>query len=43
MIAIAQTDQEIRECFSVMEHLRPHLVLETFLEQVERMRHQHQY
>ena len=43
MIAIAQTDQEIRECFSVMEHLRPHLVLETFLEQVERMRLQHQY
>lgn len=43
MIAIAQIDEEFRECFLVMQHLRPHLELQTFLEQVERMYRQHQY
>ncbi len=35
-IHIAETEQEIRNCYAVMSQLRPHLSLENFVEQVKR-------
>lgn len=35
-INIAETDEEIKDCYGVMSQLRPHLSLEHFVEQVKR-------
>lgn len=35
-INIAETDEEIKDCYGVMSQLRPHLSLEKFVEQVKR-------
>ena len=36
-ITIAETDDDIRRCFPVMHHLRPHLVEEEFVPRIRRM------
>lgn len=35
-IKIAETDEEIKDCYAVMSQLRPHLSLENFVAQVKR-------
>lgn len=35
-IKIAETDEEIKNCYAVMSELRPHLALENFVAQVKR-------
>ena len=36
MISIAQTDEEIKNCYAVMAELRPHVLPDEFLPQVKR-------
>jgi GNAT superfamily N-acetyltransferase len=36
-IQIAESDEDIRRCFPVMQHLRPHLAEEEFVPRVRRM------
>ncbi len=36
MISIAQTDEEIKNCYAVMAELRPHVSPDEFLPQVKR-------
>jgi len=36
MIAVAETDDEIQQCYAVMAELRPHLKPDEFLSQVKR-------
>ncbi len=38
-IKFAETPEDTTECFPLMNELRPHLTLDTFLIQVERLRH----
>lgn len=42
-IALAKTDEELRRAYPVMAELRPHLTLESFLEQVRRQQSAHGY
>jgi GNAT superfamily N-acetyltransferase len=37
MIAIAETDREIEDCYSVMTELRPHIAADEFLPRVKKM------
>lgn len=37
-IAVAETEEQIHECFAIMNELRPHLTPESFLSQVQRQR-----
>lgn len=37
MISIAQTDEEIQNCYAVMAELRPHISFEDFLPRVRRL------
>ncbi len=37
MIAIAETEQEIRDCYAVMSELRPHISREDFLPRVKKL------
>ncbi|MEP6901281.1 MAG: GNAT family N-acetyltransferase [Actinomycetota bacterium] len=36
MIAIAETDKEIQDCYAVMTELRPHILFDEFLPRVKR-------
>lgn len=37
IIKLAETDEEIAQCFAVMQQLRDHLIAENFLAQIRRM------